>query len=179
MNNLTRTSKLISKILRHEPEMIGVTLDPDGWIDTQALLTGIQISQATLEQIVNTDTKQRYSFNQDKTKIRANYGHSAKIIINYPEKEPPEILYHGTAERFLPSIREKGLLPMQRLYVHLSKDIETAITVGTRHGKPYIFQIPARIMHQQGHIFYQAPNGVWLTKFIPSNFLQDIAERVD
>ncbi|MBD5143661.1 MAG: RNA 2'-phosphotransferase [Oscillospiraceae bacterium] len=179
MQNPTRISKLISKILRHKPEMIGITLDSEGWADTQALIAGIQISQEMLEEIVNTDAKQRYSFNEDKSKIRANYGHSVKIIIHYPEKEPPEFLYHGTAERFLPSIQEKGLLPMQRLYVHLSKDIETAITVGKRHGKPYVFKIPAKAMQEQGYIFYQAPNGVWLTKLIPANFLENIAKRVD
>lgn len=185
MGNLTYTSKLMSRILRHKPEMIGITLDENGWTDTQAFILGIQklgngkFNKSILEEVVKTDTKQRYSFNEDKTKIRANYGHSVKLEISYPEKEPPEFLYHGTAEHFLSSIQEKGLLPMKRLYVHLSKDIPTAIAVGTRHGKPYIFKIPAKAMHEQGHIFYQAPNGVWLTKHIPANFLQDMTERVN
>ena len=186
-NYITSASKLISRILRHAPELIGIELDEEGWADTQALISGMHktksyaIDETILEEIVITDKKQRYSFNEDKTKIRANYGHSVTVKMNYPEKEPPELLYHGTAERFLPSIKEKGLLPMQRLYVHLSKDIDTAMIVGKRHGRPHIFQIPAKEMHQQGYVFYQAPNGVWLTKFVPSNFLQDISltERVN
>lgn len=179
-NSLTNLSKFISLILRHSPQTIGLALDPDGWVDTQALLAGIsktgkyQITMPILEEIVRTDQKQRYDFNEDHSRIRANYGHSIPVKIIYPEKEPPEFLYHGTAERFADSIREKGILPMNRQYVHLSIDIETASVVGTRHGKLYIFRIPAREMHLKGYRFYQAPNGIWLADSIPPNFLQDI-----
>ncbi|MDE7122635.1 MAG: RNA 2'-phosphotransferase [Oscillospiraceae bacterium] len=179
-NSLTNLSKLISLILRHNPQTVGLQLDPDGWVATQALLAGInktgkyQITMPVLEEVVRIDAKKRYDFNEDHSRIRANYGHSVPVKINYPEKEPPEYLYHGTAERFVDSIREKGILPMNRQYVHLSIDTETASIVGKRHGKLYIFRIPAKEMYRQGHVFYQTYNGIWLADSIPPDFLQDI-----
>ena len=129
-SDLTKISKYISLILRHKPEVIGIQLDANGWANVEALLAGIgrkyPIDFEVLEEIVRTDNKQRYSFNEDKTKIRANQGHSIQVDVELSVTEPPEILYHGTAERFSASIEAKGLLPQNRLYVHLSPDTKTA-----------------------------------------------------
>ena len=137
---LKETSKYMSLILRHKPETIGITLDEHGWADVDELIEGISRTQNfnmdILEKIVRTDEKQRYSFNDDKTKIRANQGHSIEVDVELEEKEPPEILWHGTGEKFATSIDNIGLIPKSRLYVHLSKDEETATIVGRRHGKP-------------------------------------------
>ena len=137
---LKETSKYMSLILRHKPETIGITLDEHGWADVDELIEGISRTQNfnmdILEEIVRTDEKQRYSFNDEKTKIRANQGHSIEVDVELEEKEPPEILWHGTGEKFATSIDNIGLIPKSRLYVHLSKDAETATIVGRRHGKP-------------------------------------------
>lgn len=137
--SLKETSKFISLILRHKPETIGITLDEHGWANVDELIAGIAkthpIDMAILEQIVAEDEKQRYSFNEDKTLIRANQGHSIPVDVELEEKQPPEILYHGTGEKYVSSINEQGLIPKSRLYVHLSGDEETARKVGQRHGK--------------------------------------------
>jgi putative RNA 2'-phosphotransferase len=176
--NLTKISKFLSLVLRHSPETIGIKIDyQGGWTDTAILIQKINqngkyhIDMQILEEIVRTDEKQRYSFNPDKTKIRANQGHSIPIDLDLKEQIPPEILYHGTATRFLQEISEKGLKPMSRHHVHLSKDEETALKVGKRHGKPYILKIKSGEMHQKGFKFYLSDNGVWLTEQVPSEFL--------
>ena len=178
MKSLTEISKFISLILRHKPEAIGISLDSHGWADVNELIEGVAkqnkgFNMTMLEEIVRTDNKQRYSFNDDKTKIRANQGHSVKVDVELEEKEPPAILYHGTATRFLGSITKQGLLPMSRLYVHLSKDMETATKVGTRHGSPVILEVDAEKMYKDGYKFYLSDNGVWLTKEVPSIYLID------
>lgn len=177
--NLTKLSKFISLILRHEPSAIGIELEYNGaWADVNKLINGInrtgkyRIDMKTLEEIVNTDNKQRYSFNDDKTKIRANQGHSVDVNMGFTEKIPPEILYHGTAERFAESIRAEGLKKMGRQYVHLSGDTETASKVGVRHGKLRIFKVNAGKMYRQGHKFYCSANGVWLTDYVPPEFIE-------
>ena len=179
MKSLTKISKFISLILRHKPETIGISLDSHGWADVNELIEGVAkqnkgFNMAMLEEIVRTDSKQRYSFNDNKTKIRANQGHSIKVDVELEEKEPPAILYHGTATRFLGSITKQGLLPMSRLYVHLSKDMETATKVGTRHGSPVILEVDAEKMYRDGYKFYLSDNGVWLTKEVPPIYLIDI-----
>ena len=178
--DLTKISKYISLILRHKPEVIGMQLDANGWVNVEELLAGIgskyPINFKILEEIVRTDNKQRYSFNEDKTKIRANQGHSIQVDVGLSAMEPPEILYHGTAERFSASIEEKGLLPGNRLYVHLSSDTETAEKVGRRHGKPVIYLVNAGQMRQDGYIFFQSANGVWLTKMVPAQYLKRLVE---
>ena len=139
---LTDISRYISLILRHKPEVIGIKLDEHGWADVQQLISGIKKSRNKsfnmdmLEEIVQTDNKQRYSFNDDKTLIRANQGHSVKVDVELEEKTPPEFLWHGTGEKYVQSIDAVGLIPKGRLYVHLSKDKDTALNVGKRHGKP-------------------------------------------
>ena len=176
--DLKKTSVFISLILRHKPEVIGISLDRRGWASVQGLIDGINktgkysIDMPTLEEIVRTDNKQRYSFNEDKTKIRANQGHSINVDVELKEAVPPEILYHGTGEKYVESINTEGLKPKSRLYVHLSKDIDTAINVGKRHGKPVVYKISAGEMHRQGYEFYLSENGVWLTKIVPVNFIK-------
>ena len=176
--NLTKTSKFISLILRHRPEAIGISLDEHGWARVDELIQGISkrqpFSMEMLEEIVRTDKKQRYSFNENKTLIRANQGHSIPVDVELPEKKPPRILYHGTGEKFVNSIDRQGLLPRGRLYVHLSPDEATAKIVGARHGKPVIYQVLAGEMADQGFTFYQSVNGVWLTKKVPAEFLRKI-----
>ncbi|MBT1181326.1 RNA 2'-phosphotransferase [Bifidobacterium sp. CP2] len=174
--DLTRISRFISLILRHKPEAIGITLDRHGWADVDALIAGIgrehpEFDRAMLEEIVRTDDKQRYSFNEDGTKIRANQGHSIPVDVELPETEPPQTLYHGTAQRFTASIDANGLLPESRLYVHLSPDAQTAQKVGSRHGKPAVYLVDAARMRRDGHVFYRSVNGVWLTKTVPAPYL--------
>ena len=173
---LKETSKYMSLILRHKPETIGITLDEHGWADVDELIEGISRTQNfnmdILEKIVRTDEKQRYSFNDDKTKIRANQGHSIEVDVELEEKEPPEILWHGTGEKFATSIDNIGLIPKSRLYVHLSKDEETATIVGRRHGKPVLYMVNTREMYKDGFKFFLSKNGVWLTKEVPVRYLE-------
>ena len=140
---MRNTSKFISLILRHRPEIIGITLDEHGWADVSELITGVsrsrQIDRETLERIVAEDEKQRYSFSKDKTLIRANQGHSIPVDVELEAVEPPEILFHGTGEKYVSSIDAQGLIPKSRLYVHLSADEDTARRVGQRHGKPVVY----------------------------------------
>ena len=178
--DLTRISKYISLILRHKPEVIGIKLDTHGWADVNALLAGISrkypINRGILEEIVRSDEKQRYSFSEDGTKIRANQGHSIQVDVELPVTEPPETLYHGTAQRFAASIEVQGLLPRSRLYVHLSPDQETAEKVGRRHGEPVIYLVDAGHMHRDGYLFYLSANGVWLTKVVPATYLKRLED---
>ena len=177
MKDLKKTSIFISLILRHRPEAIGISLDEHGWADVDELIKGINktddynIDMGILEEIVRTDNKQRYSFNEEKTKIRANQGHSINVDVELKEAEPPEQLFHGTGEKYVASIRKEGLIPKSRLYVHLSKDKETAEKVGARHGKPHIFFVHSGKMFRAGYKFYLSENGVWLTKAVPPEFL--------
>lgn len=129
---------------------------------------------AILEKIVTTDNKQRYSFNEDKTLIRANQGHSIPVDVELPEKKPPIILYHGTGEKYVRSINEQGLISKSRLYVHLSGDEGTAKMVGSRHGKPVVYEIYASEMYNDGYVFYQSVNGVWLTKSVPAKYMKKL-----
>ena len=160
--SLKETGKYMSFILRHKPDAIGITLDEHGWANVDELIAGIardnEFNMEILEEIVRTDEKQRYSFNEDKTLIRANQGHSIPVDVELEEKEPPEILYHGTGEKYVSSIDAQGLIPKSRLYVHLSKDEETAVKVGSRHGKPVIYIVKAKQMYEDGYKFYLSAN---------------------
>ena len=173
------TSKFISLILRHKPETIGITLDEHGWADVDELIKGVSrthpLTKAELEEIVRTDEKQRYSFNDDKTLIRANQGHSVPVDVELEEVYPPEYLFHGTGEKYVASIDVQGLIPKSRLYVHLSGDVKTAVKVGSRHGKPVVYRVLAKQMAEAGFVFYRSVNGVWLTKTVPAEYL--IKER--
>ena len=171
-------SKFLSYILRHHPEAIGLTLDGEGWADVDELLTqaaahGRNISLPLLHEVVATNNKKRFTLSADGRKIRAEQGHStAQVDIAYTETEPPEILYHGTAQRFAEAIEDQGLLPGSRHYVHLSGDVETAVSVGSRHGKPLVLEVQAGLMRQQGFVFYLTANKVWLIKEVPPRFLR-------
>ncbi len=174
--SLQSTSKYMSLILRHKPETIGITLDEHGWANVDELIEGINrthpLTMETLEQIVREDEKQRYSFNEDKTLIRANQGHSIPVDVELEEVRPPEILYHGTGEKYVASIDVQGLSPKSRLYVHLSGDYDTARKVGQRHGRPLIYRVLSGKMSEDGILFYRSVNGVWLTKAVPVNYLE-------
>ncbi len=180
--DLTSISRYISLILRHKPDVIGMTLDEHGWADVEALILGIQrtkapaFSRELLDEIVRTDSKQRYAYNEDHTLIRASQGHSILVDVELAQTTPPEILWHGTGEKYTASIEKAGLIPKSRLYVHLSKDIDTAIAVGKRHGKAVVYQVDAARMAQAGYAFYLSANGVWLTKEVPAGFLQRLPE---
>ena len=171
------TSKFLSLILRHKPQLIGLQLDEHGWADVDDLIRRVNrkrpLDLPTLEQIVAQDEKQRYSFSADKKLIRANQGHSIAVDVELDELEPPKILYHGTGEKFASSIRAKGLLKMSRLYVHLSSDIDTATKVGSRHGVPKIFIVESGKMFADGCKFFRSVNGVWLTEHVPAKYLKE------
>lgn len=176
--DIESTSKYLSLILRHKPETIGITLDEHGWANVDELIEGVSkthpINIEILDIIVATDNKQRYSFNDDKTLIRANQGHSIPVDVDLAVVNPPEVLYHGTGEKFVKSIDTQGLLPKSRLYVHLSADTDTAVKVGSRHGKPVIYRVLSGKMCRDGYVFYKSVNGVWLTKSVPVEYLQKI-----
>ena len=173
--DLTKTSKYICLILRHKPDVIGITLDKHGWANVNELIKGVskryRLTMEMLEEIVATDDKQRYSFNEDKSKIRANQGHSINVDVELEEVKPPEYLWHGTGKKYVESIRETGLISKSRLYVHLSDNHETAVQVGKRHGNPVVFCVKSGQMYRDGYKFYRSKNGVWLTKSVPEEYL--------
>ena len=169
-------SKFLSYVLRHNPQTLGLELDPAGWVEVDLFLARINekrspVTMTDLQTIVETNDKRRYEFSQDGKRIRAVQGHSVHVDLGYTPLTPPETLYHGTAECNLESILRDGLRPGSRQYVHLSPDIETATKVGARHGNPVVLNINAASMHQNGHLFYRAPNGVWLVMAVPALFL--------
>ena len=176
--DLSRVSKFISLLLRHKPEEGNLTLDEHGWCDVDDLIRVLNeryhnIDMSVLEEIVKTDEKGRYSFNEDKTLIRANQGHSINVDVELKETKPPKILYHGTGEKSVANIKREGLKPMSRLYVHLSKDIDTANKVGSRHGVAHILVIDTERMFNDGYKFYLSENNVWLTKEVPTLYISD------
>lgn len=174
--HLTKISKFLSLVLRHQPETIGIELDENGWADVAELLAklnanGININSATLTDVVITNNKQRFSFNATLDKIRANQGHSIEVHLDYTSQQPPEILFHGTGEKFVGSIMKSGIEKRNRHHVHLSNDFETAYTVGQRHGKPIVLEILAAQMYADSYKFYLSENGVWLTDYVPVNYI--------
>lgn len=181
--SLIRTSRYISLLLRHAPEKAGITLDNHGWAKVDELIKGVnkthELTFSILEEIVATDDKQRYSFNEDKTLIRANQGHSIPVDVELKEETPPQFLYHGTGEKYVSLIDKAGLISKSRLYVHLSKDIETAINVGARHGKPVLYRVDSERMAKDGFKFYLSVNGVWLTNIVPVEYLEKIENKED
>ena len=178
MSDKNSTSKFIALILRHKPEAIGITLDEHGWAKVSELIDGVNaagghtLDRELLEEIVRTDSKGRYSFNEDHTLIRANQGHSVQVDVELTETAPPDVLWHGTGEKYVASIDRQGLLSKSRLYVHLSADIETARTVGSRHGRPVIYRVDCRRMAEDGYKFWLSANHVWLTKAVPAEYLE-------
>lgn len=174
-----KVSKYLSKHLRHTPERLGLTLAPGGWVSVDELLAAcaahqFRMTRAELEEVVATNDKQRFSFDETKTRIRANQGHSTEVDLQLEPQTPPDVLYHGTGEQSVPSILQSGLLKMSRHHVHLSRNLETARRVGMRHGRPVIFAVETQAMHQAGFIFYCSENDVWLVDEVPSQYLTEM-----
>lgn len=172
-------SKTMSLWLRHRPDAAGLTLDPAGWTDTDSVLAAlaakrIDCDQARLLAVVEGSDKQRFELSADGARIRARQGHSVEVELGWPQAEPPELLYHGTVERFLPAIRAEGLKPMRRHHVHLSPDEATATVVGARRGEAVILTVRAGAMAAAGHVFFLTGNGVWLTDRVPVEFLEGV-----
>jgi putative RNA 2'-phosphotransferase len=172
----TRLSKLLSYILRHKPGVIEIDLDQNGWANVDELINklnqkNVHINFELLKYVTDTNNKKRFAFNYDFSKIRASQGHSIKVDLEYIEKEPPEILYHGTVEKFIPEIFKEGLKKMGRHHVHLSADKATAMQVGERRGKPVILIIKSGGMFKNGYKFFLSDNGVWLTEHVPSTYI--------
>ncbi|WP_189004945.1 RNA 2'-phosphotransferase [Deinococcus roseus] len=171
-----KLEKLLSFLLRHSPETLNLNMDASGWVETDALVKAVKFKEPKfdlkfLQKIVKDSQKQRFSFSEDGSKIRANQGHSVKVDLQLSPADPPETLYHGTVERFLDSIMQEGLKKGDRQHVHLSLDLQTAEKVGTRRGKPIILTVSAREMQQDGYVFYVSDNGVWLTENVPPQYL--------
>ena len=180
-SDLDGLSRFLSYVLRHRPDAIGITLDREGWADIRDLIAGAARSGKRLEgeiirTVVANNDKKRFAISADGQWIRAVQGHSlGSVSITYSGEVPPELLYHGTATRFLASIRERGLVARGRQYVHLSQEPETAAVVGARYGSPVVLAIAAREMHETGLKFYQAENGVWLTTHVPVEFITELS----
>lgn len=173
---LVKISKYLSKHLRHQPERLGLSLAPGGWVEVDLLLASCRksnfpVTRAELDEVVAKNDKQRFSFDSTRTLIRANQGHSVDIDLKLFPTTPPDVLYHGTGARSLQLILENGISKMGRHHVHLSIDITTALKVGRRHGRAVVIQIDARAMLERGHLFYVSANGVWLVDNVPKEFL--------
>jgi putative RNA 2'-phosphotransferase len=177
MADPTRISKSLSYWLRHRPEAGGLTLDEKGWAPVSSVLAalrtaGLPSDAETLHDIVAGSDKNRFELSEDQRRIRARQGHSVKVDLDWPAATPPEHLFHGTVERFLPNIFAEGLRPMKRHHVHLSPDSQTATAVGARRGEAVILRIEAAKMAADGHIFRLSGNGVWLTDHVPPGYIE-------
>ena len=173
---VVRLSKFLSRVLRHDPAGIGLTLDAQGWANVDALLAGakqagVPLTLERLRQVVAENDKQRFTLSADDSRIRAKQGHSIPVDLGLEPVAPPAHLYHGTADRSVDAIRRDGLLPRRRNHVHLSPDEATATRVGARHGRPVVLVIEAARLHDDGHVFYLAENGVWLTDRVPPEYI--------
>lgn len=177
-HHITQISKFLSYVLRHHPESIGIELDREGWVDVDVLLAQAAqhqrpISRELLDEVIEKNSKKRFTLSADGSKIRAAQGHSTtQVHIQYTPVSPPDVLYHGTTTRFLDSIQAQGLLAGSRHHVHLSADVATATEVGRRHGKPVVLRVDAAAMVRLGHEFYLSDNQVWLTNSVPPEYLQ-------
>lgn len=173
---LIKLSKFLSRILRHNPEMLGLQLDSAGWVDINALVEAINkgdksVTLDEIKEIVDLNDKKRFSISADDCFIRANQGHTVKVELGYESVEPPIFLYHGTIEKYIYSIRKNGLDKKERHHVHLSPDRETAAKVGRRKGKPMVLKVKAREMYLNKYEFFFTDNGVWLTSNVPPEYI--------
>lgn len=180
--DMIKTGRYISYLLRHHPEDAGLILDEHGWADVNELISAVGrtykgFTRTVLDEIVATNNKKRFSYSEDGMRIRANQGHTIAVDVELSEAQPPEILWHGTGEKYVESINRTGLIPKSRLHVHLSKDTETAMQVGSRHGKPVVYKVLAGKMAQDGYKFYLSVNGVWLTDKVPVEYLVQNVEE--
>jgi putative RNA 2'-phosphotransferase len=174
--DVVRASKRLSYVLRHRPDSIGLSLDEAGWVDVDALLAalaghGLRLTRADLEHVVATNDKRRFAFDDTGTRIRASQGHSVEVSLGLSPADPPDELFHGTVERFLPAILAEGLRPGNRHAVHLSPDVDTARTVGARRGRPVVLRVDAAAMAADGFSFSRSANGVWLVAAVPPRYL--------
>lgn len=174
---LTRISKFLSLVLRHQPQTIGLQLDENGWAPVDELLQklnakGVLVDKDGLQQVVDTNNKKRFAFNYDGTKIRASQGHSIDVNLDYQATIPPTVLYHGTAEKNVKAILQEGLKKGSRQHVHLSTNRDTAVQVGQRYGKPVVLEIESGRMHDEGYPFFVSANGVWLTETVPALYIR-------
>ncbi|MFF8906012.1 RNA 2'-phosphotransferase [Streptomyces olivaceoviridis] len=170
-----KVSKYLSRHLRHQPERIGLTPDPGGWVEIDTLIAaaaahGFPFSRAELDHVVAANDKRRFAVEDGR--IRASQGHSIEVDLGLPPATPPPYLYHGTVARHLDAIRAEGLRPMNRRAVHLSADRETATRVGARRGRPVVLSVDSGAMHRDGHVFHISANGVWLTATVPAHYLR-------
>lgn len=175
-SELKSLSKFLSLILRHEHERIGLTLDESGWTDIDALIrnaaaSGRSFTRAQLEEVVATSDKKRFAISADGQRIRANQGHSIDVDLGLMPVMPPDVLYHGTARRFLESILANGLDKRQRHHVHLTGDLAVARSVGQRYGVVVVLAVDAARMQEEGHRFFRSENGVWLIDAVPTRYL--------
>ena len=171
---IVRASKFLSLILRHKPETIGVTLDPEGWTDIDELVAKSKgrLTRELVFAAVRDNDKQRFAVSDDDRRIRALQGHSLDVDLKLEPKTPPDVLYHGTYQKAVAAIQREGLKKMQRQHVHMAADLHTASSVGMRRGAPVIYKVLAMRMHEAGFLFYQSENGVWLTNHVPPEYLQ-------
>lgn len=176
--DLTKKSKALSRVLRHRPDAVGITLDKHGWCDVEELLEklaaiGTVLSREQLDHIVEHNDKARFALSDDGARIRATQGHSVTgVDLQLREKTPPPVLYHGTTRKSIEAIMRQGLLPMNRHHVHLSPDVATATAVGSRRGPVVILVVDTFRMHRDGHRFFISENNVWLTKHVPPKYLR-------
>ena len=172
-NNHTNYSKFLSLILRHNPDVAGIKLDREGWTDVDTLLESTDTTRLFLETVVATNNKKRFEFNSDKTKIRARQGHSLSVDLGLSPVIPPDQLFHGTSLQSVENIQSSGVRKQNRQYVHLSPDFSTALRVGARHGKPYVFRVDAKRMNKDGYVFFFSSNGVWMVDHVPPEYLTE------
>ncbi|NUT99826.1 MAG: RNA 2'-phosphotransferase [Saccharothrix sp.] len=169
--DVVRLSKRMSKHLRHQPERLGLTLDPAGWVDLDEFVRKLGTTHDQVREVVARNDKQRFTISEGR--IRANQGHTVAVDLDLPVVEPPPVLYHGTVAKFLPDILREGLRPMSRHDVHLSATVDTAVRVGSRRGKPVVLEVDAAGMHADGHEFRVSANGVWLATSVPPRYLRE------
>ena len=171
-DNLKKISKFMSYVLRHKPESIGIELDKNGWVGLDEFIDASGLSMDMISDVVRTSDKQRFAISEDRLSIRANQGHSVDIDLGLGAVTPPDVLYHGTANEYVPSILEIGIVSQKRHHVHLSELYGTAVVVGGRHGTAEVLEIDTKRMNEDGYEFYVSVNGVWLTDKVPVKYIK-------
>lgn len=173
--NDTRASKRLAFVLRHDPTSVGLTLDRSGWADVPTLLralaaAGMTLTRVDLEHLVSGSDKQRFELDGDR--VRARQGHSIPVDLDLPEAVPPDVLFHGTPLINVSSILDHGLTRGSRHHVHLSPDVQTAERVGARRGAATVLVVDASRMARDGFQFFITGNGVWLTDYVPAEYVR-------
>jgi putative RNA 2'-phosphotransferase len=170
---LVRKSRHLSKVLRHDPASVGITLTEAGWASVTAILQALGLKKEELDQVVAENNKNRFEFSDDGYFIRARQGHSVDIDLGYPESMPPDVLYHGTSSQNLPDIKVQGIKKMLRHHVHMSPDVATAEMVAKRRPGPRVLVIGSKAMVSDGIKFYLTGNGVWLTDYVDPKYIKE------